>query len=67
MGKRLHACLSCGPKRDEKPGKFSRPRGLTRHDDRLCGQCRRAGAKVADGVLTVPIVIDPVSYLGRGA
>jgi hypothetical protein len=66
MTRRLHDCLRCGHKKDEKRGKFSLPRGLTRHANGLCGQCRRAGARLVDGKVVGP-VLDTVSYAGRDA
>jgi len=43
MTKRLHRCRTCTP---EEGGKFTLPRGFTRHKDRRCSRCRRWGAPI---------------------
>ena len=40
MSKRLNPCVKCGPDSTGK-SRFSRKRGMTRHDDRVCSQCRK--------------------------
>jgi hypothetical protein len=38
MTRRLQSCRFCKP--EENPGRFSLPRGFTRHRDRICSRCR---------------------------
>lgn len=51
--KRTHPCLVCHGRPNE--GKFSPPRGRTRHRDRVCAACRSEGHRVRNGVLSVDL------------
>jgi hypothetical protein len=75
MSRALHDCSRCYP--DPNPGKFTLPRGKTRHRG-LCGTCRRElrDAQSTARILRLPIPTElppysapseAVSYLGRGA
>ena len=60
MSKRLNPCRICGPDSTGK-NKFSLPRGMTRHDDRVCSQCRKGIPTEAESEARV------AAYRGRGA